>query len=429
MIARTLYEWRILPHGPDPADVETIPEAAATRLAAVAAASSFSGRSGDGVLEHRRNGLRARGVVGVVVADGVTLEILPKIDGAKGVAAIRRRLVQMLAVALDLRVEAGEIAAHDEQKETLLEILIRLFSTRLAEAVRRGMPRRYVAHEEDLSALRGRLDATRQFTTLAARPQQLACRYDALSSDIALNRIMRAAVTRLRRLARAPDNQRRLAELAFAYADITESPAHSLRWNELSIDRTNERWRALVDLARLLLDNRFQTTSGGAAQGFSLLFEMNTLFEEYVARMLRRALEGSGRVVVTQGGRRFCLDRGDGRSLFQTKPDILILRGSVVEQVIDTKWKRASARVDDPKQGVSQGDVYQMMAYSRLYDCPRVTLLYPHHDALGADPLTDSYRFNLPGCEDRLEIATIDVGTGSGLLDRLRALCRVPEPA
>ena len=55
------------------------------------------------------------------------------------------------------------------------------------------MPRRYVGHEDDLSALRGRLDVKRQFTVLAASPQRLACRFDELSTDIALNRIMKAA--------------------------------------------------------------------------------------------------------------------------------------------------------------------------------------------------------------------------------------------
>ncbi len=303
MIARTLYEWKHLPHGPDPTDRQTIPEPVAVRLAAVAAASPLSGRGGEGVLEHRRKGLRARGVVGVVVADGATLEILPKIDGASGDGGVRKRLVHMLAVALDMKVEAGEIASHDEQKETLLEILVRLFTTRLADGVRRGMPRRYIAHEEDLPALRGRLDVTRQFTTLAARPQRLACRYDALSPDIALNRVMKAAVTRLRRIARAGDNQRRLAELAFAYADIADVRPSALRWDAVLIDRTNERWRALLDLARLLLGERFQTTSSGGGQGFSLLFEMNVLFEEYTARMLARALVGTGARVVSQGGR------------------------------------------------------------------------------------------------------------------------------
>lgn len=429
MIARTLLEWDHLPFGPDPANPATIPERLGDRLAAVAKASPLAGPGGEGVLEHRRRGLRARGIVGVVVAGGATLEILPKIDADGGKAGIRRRLVHMLAVALDLPVAAGAMAAHDEQNETLLEILIRLFSTRLLEAVRRGMPRRYVRLEEDLPALRGRLDVARQFTALAASPQRLACRYDALSPDIQLNRIMKAAVTRLAHVARAADNQRRLAELAFVYADIAGVPAAALRFDEVVLDRTDERWRALLDLARLLLGERFQTTSTGAAQGFSLLFEMGALFEAYVARTLARALAGSGRRVVAQGGLRFCLHRDDGGGLFQTRPDILIKRGDSVEQVIDTKWKRIASRIDDAKQGVSQADVYQMMAYGQLYQCPRLTLLYPHHDELGAEPLAVSHRVAVPGGEERLELATIDVAKGSRFAERLRALCAIKEPA
>jgi 5-methylcytosine-specific restriction enzyme subunit McrC len=133
------------------------------------------------------------------------------------------------------------------------------------------------------------------------------------------------------------------------------------------LDRTNQRWRELLSLAKLLLGERFQTTTSGSALGFSLLFEMNTLFEEYVARMLGRALAKDGLVVQRQGGRLYCLKEldGDGRPRFQTIPDILVRRGSETLLVVDTKWKRLSARIDDPKQGIGQADVYQMLAYSR----------------------------------------------------------------
>ena len=121
---------------------------AADRIAAVAATSPLAGRGGGGILEHGRKALRARGVVGVIAAEGCALEILPKIDipgeeGAQATGSIRRRLVHMLAVALDLKIDAGQVTALDWQRETLLEILIRLFSEKLVDAVRQGMPQRY----------------------------------------------------------------------------------------------------------------------------------------------------------------------------------------------------------------------------------------------------------------------------------------------
>ena len=104
MIRRTILEWESIRYGD--AD-DAIPDAHASRIAAVAAASPLAGRGGGGVLEHGRHALRARGVVGVVAAQGCALEILPKIDVPGGndvetTGNIRRRLVHMLAVALYL---------------------------------------------------------------------------------------------------------------------------------------------------------------------------------------------------------------------------------------------------------------------------------------------------------------------------------------
>jgi 5-methylcytosine-specific restriction enzyme subunit McrC len=427
MIRRTILEWETIRYG-DEADA--IPVREADRIAVVAAASPLTGRGGGGVLEHGRKGLRARGVVGVIAAEGCALEILPKIDFPDETEEttngyIRRRLVHMLAVALDLKIDVGQITALDWQRETLLEILIRLFSEKLMDIVRQGMPRRYVQHAEDLPMLRGRLDITRQFTVLAVEPSRLACRYDALTVDIALNQIMKAAITRLSQVARSSDNQRRLRELMFVYGEIADVPRTALRWDQVVLDRTNERWRELLNLAKLLLGDRFQTTSAGGSTGFSLLFEMNTLFEEYIARMLERALAETDLRVARQGGRLFCLESDDQGRLFQTRPDILLKRGDDVVQVIDTKWKRIVARIDDPKQGVAQADVYQLIAYGRVYNCRKLMLLYPHHVAMAVpEGVISSYR--IAASNHGLEIATIDVARAANIGLRLSRLTDPP---
>ncbi len=432
MQSYTVREWDKLAYGDGEGQ---IPEHFADRLAALAQYSPFAGKGGSGVLEHGRRSLRARGVVGILAAGGCSLEILPKIDVGPGEsanhqnAAIRRRLIHMLAVALSLKIDLGSITELTWQRETLLEILIRIFCDKLTEAIRKGMPRRYVTQEDDLCALRGGLDVPRQFTRHATNPSRLACRFDDLSEDIALNRIMKAAVGHLFQTSRSSANQQRLRELAFIYADIAEIPPNALRWKEVTIDRTNRRWQELLGMAHLLLQGRYQTTTGGDGQGTALLFEMNTLFEEYIGRLISRALTGSDLTVSLQGGRLFCLSADvTQRGLFQTKPDILIRRAGTVTHVIDTKWKRISSRIDDPKQGISQGDVYQMMAYAQLYSAPRLTLLYPHHLGLGNEELVHA-RHRITGHETILETASIDVANGKNVLDRLRRLLIVRAAA
>jgi 5-methylcytosine-specific restriction enzyme subunit McrC len=423
MIHRTILEWDTIPYGDAPNE---IPVTLADRIVAVAEASPLAGRGGSGVLDHGRKGLSAKGVVGVIATEGGTLEILPKIDfpgtdRSELSGSIRRRLIHMLAVVLDLQIDTGQVTRLDWQRETLLEILIRLFSQKLVDAVRQGLPRRYVEQTDDLPALRGRLNATRQFTILAAEPSRLACRYDALTWDIALNRIMKAAVSRLARITRSSDNQRRLRELAFAYADVADVAISALRWGDVILDRTNRGWLELLSLARLLLSERFQMTSSGSCDGFSLLFEMNTLFEEYIARVLKRALVGTNFSVVSQGGRLYCLEVDDRRGLFQTRPDLLVKRGNEVVQIIDTKWKRIVSSIDDRKQGVSQNDVYQMMAYGQLYKCDQLTLLYPHRVAAGPGEGVRTIH-QVTGCSRWLTTATIDIARGEMFTERLRAI-------
>ena len=408
MIRRTIHEWERIGYG---TDEKEIPVSHADQLAEAARASAFSGRGGEGVLEHGRKGLRARGVVGVIATHGCQLEILPKIEGAGESAVddatLRHRLIHMLAVARDIRIDVRAITQLGWQRDTILELLIRLFCSKLADAVRQGIPQQYNDEEKDLPTLRGRLDVTRQFSTLAVSPQMLACRFDARSPDIALNQVMRAAIGKLSRLARAPDNQRALRELNFAYADISEVPAAALRWDLIILDRTNTRWRELLSLARLFLGDRHQQTSAGPIDGYALLFEMNILFEEYVGRLLARAFAGTDLRVTAQGGHRDCLFEGEtGR--FRTRADLIVRRGRQIALIIDTKWKRIT-RADDPKRGVNQADVYQMMAYGRLYDCPHVMLLYPHHSGLPPDAILQRYSISMPGAQESLFVATLDV--------------------
>jgi 5-methylcytosine-specific restriction enzyme subunit McrC len=384
----------------------------ADALLAAARASDLGGEEGTRILVHAGSQIATRQVVGLISAGDCQLEILPKIDGVESDAGVRDRLVHMLAEVYDLPVATGAAAALGEQNDTLLERLIRLFADRLIDAARAGLPRRYQLREEDLPALRGRLAIMRQFTALATDPTRLACRYDELSRDIPLNRIMKAVVTRLRALARGAETQRRLGELAFAYDDVASIGRRSLPWSQLHLDRSDRRWRPLIDLARLLLGDRFQTTSAGKEEGTALLFEMHVLFEAYIARVLARELLGTGLRVVAQGGLRFCLTELDGdgqlgKDRFQTRPDILIKRGDVVVAIIDTKWKRLSPRTDDAKQDVSQADVYQMIAYGRLYDCSNLILLYPWHSGIDSDD--EPQRYAVRGSSDTLSIVTVDV--------------------
>lgn len=413
----SVSEWGRVPVLDRP-DEAGFTRAQANALIAAARAHPLGGDEGTGILSDHYRHLTARQMVGVIAAPGCSLEILPKIDPAEGDdietrSTVRQRLVRMLDVALGLNIGDGAAASMARQQESLLDILMRIFADKLLTEARRGLPRMYLAQEQDLPALRGRLNMVRQFTAHAVRPDRLACRFDALSNDIPLLQVMKACVIALRRHARAGATMRKLDELRFVLADISDFGVSALPWRSVRIDRTNRRWETLYGLARLFLKRDWQATHRAfdAGQGITLLFPMNDLFEAYVAALIRKAIRPLDLSVESQGGRLFCLIEEGGRRRFQTKPDLILRRrpkdGGKVVAIIDTKWKRLSPLVEDRKHGVSQSDVYQMMAYGQLYNCRELVLLYPHHAGLGETALALPYRVS--NSADRLNLRSVDV--------------------
>ena len=332
---------------------------------------------------------------------------------------MRGALIHMLSVAHGLRIADGELAALDMQRRDFLELLARLFADRLRAAVRRGLPRRYAEREEDLGMLRGRLDVKRQFTHLAARPDRLACRFDELSEDTPLNRVLKAAVMRLAHIARSAENVRALVELAARFESVGDS-RDPLR-EPVRLDRTNTAFHDLHRLARLFLAGEWQSTASGSALGFALLFPMNELFEEFIGCSLRRAL--APRPVHLQHGGLHALEDEDGTGIFRLVPDVVIdsPTGSVI---VDTKWKHLEH--DDRRLGIEQSDIYQMLAYARAYGVARAILLYPwSKDAGGRDGILRRWKAANSNC--RLDIATVDVGKPRAVDDALRRIYRDSE--
>jgi 5-methylcytosine-specific restriction enzyme subunit McrC len=384
----TCREWQELPTGElTDADLEVLRRAATNE-------ARRAGFAEDAILKRTERGLAAQQMVGMLAAPGIAVEILPKVDGPDG--AVRTALVQMLAVVRNLDVATSDLTAMSTQVHNWLELLIRLFAKRLRTAIRRGFPRRYVRHEEDLAVLRGTLNVKRQFTHLLVRPDLVAARCDELSENTPLNRVCKAAVSRLTGMTRSLENHRRLMELLARLDNVADS-ASPLK-EPVSLDRTNVAFHDVYRLARMFLSNPWQDTRSGSATGFSFLFPMNVLFERFVGKSLQKALE-PGRVRL-QGPSRSALTSETGQHRSWLRPDIVVdARGCPV--ILDTKWK-------NPAGAPSKSDTLQMLVYGQVYRAKRVILVYPWHMGIGDEE--SHRRWTVTGADYRLETATVDVG-------------------
>lgn len=405
----TVREWGHLPIGEG-----GVSEPTARRLSLLSERATRELRVPQPILARTvRPSLQAGQVVGILAVPGASVEILPKIDQPDG--AVRKALVHMLSVAYDLPVADNELTRLAAQDETLLEFLVGVFADRLLTAVRRGLPHRYRLRQDDLPLLRGKLDISRQIARHIARPDLLACRFDELSVDTPLNRVLKTTVVRLRSITRHAANARRLAELSARFEFVAESP-DPLR-EPVALDRMNIAFHRLYAWSRLFLSGKWQSTTTGANAGVALLFPMNDLFETFVGRVMQSVLAPGATRLQHTG--RYALTARD-QSMFALRPDIVVDN----DIVIDTKWKRL--KPDDRVVGVEQSDVYQMLAYAHAYEARRVVMLYPWHPGLPASGICR--RWSIAGTSIAFDIATVDIGQPDSVPRVLQEIIDSREP-
>lgn len=310
-----------------------------------------------------RTGIKANQYVGVFSVAGVNVEILPKIANIadnENHKQQRRRIVEIIAYANDIDAKTDQSFATIDDDNNLLEALINLFAIKVSEYIKRGVVRDYVNISDDISKFRGKLIIQRQFTKFAATPNILACNFDEYSADTNFNRLIYCAMQKLFRLTNSDKNRRLLGENLERFGGVSLIDAKALLKVKIKETRQLKPWKQIEELARLILKNTYQTISSGKSVGFCLLFDMNRIFEQYIAKIAQKINAN----VKTQFSEQYLCE---GRR-FNLKPDLFVEGGETL--IIDTKWKL-------PGNKVANADMYQMFAYTEIYKAEKAILLYP----------------------------------------------------
>jgi len=334
-----------------------------------------------GCLQWRRRAVKFTQFCGVVRIDGLQIEVLPKLYPHQTEVQQRSTLLNMLARAGDL--EGMETISTDlaTSRTTLLDLFIRHFAQLLELQLQQGMLRDYRDIEDDLDQVRGRIDVVRQQRENLFKPQRIACRFSELVADIPVNRVLHSALLLISSLATSPPLQQRLRSLRARFAGVATLARHESGPKASELNRMQRRYASAVDLAHLFLDGQFLAPRSGRRRAFSLLFDMNQLFERYTASLLRPMARRQGLRLVEQGPRRYLGYDETGRGRLLMQPDIALLDPDGLPVVIlDTKWKRIDAQ--EPMAGLSPADIYQMSSYANAYRCRNVGLLYPEQSRL-----------------------------------------------
>ncbi len=346
--------------------------------------------------------LEANRYAGVVQIEGATVEIYPKLDAhllertapdESAAHSVLSSLTWMLEVA-----NFGD--AIDAQTATLgtaplefADIWAWLFARDLREQLQLGLASAYIAHQDDIMAVRGRIQIARQVSQNWNRFDRIACAWDEWTPDTALNRVLKCACRVLSRRVSHPVTRGLIFDCLFLLEEVRDvAPETALHAAARLIHtRATERFRLSFDFARRILQGSGPALGAGGEDTFVFLVNMDKVFEAFA----RAVIEARFNTIVTEQkdlGTLLELRLGGVRQ----KADLHWRDNDGVSWIADAKYKHLAKDsqnaldfFDDETENragrkLSPDDVRQVGVYAELLRrqnkgiaLPQLMILYP----------------------------------------------------
>lgn len=310
--------------------------------------------------------------VGFINIGSLYIEILPKTQ-KNSVRNERKALINMLKETNTIEIKYSELSTFDFEKENLMEIFAYLFSEKLKEQLLKGIYKEYINVNENLSVLKGKLQLKFQINNNVKNNLKANCEYDFFSENSLLNRIFKSGSLYLQRKVKTLKTLENLKIINMILINVDRINVEKYYIDKIVFNRNNARFSESFILLKKLFYANATIGKQGKDNGFSILFEMQDLFEKYVGKVLQ-LVQKNKKIKLQDTSRKLLINTLTDKGIFQLKPDIVM-----DDIIIDTKWKILK---NINRHGILREDLYQMYAYlTRYKEVKRVILIYPLIDA------------------------------------------------
>lgn len=338
--------------------------------------------------EKRQEVLVCQNYVGVICLPcGDQIEILPKIhrksvhgESDKSIRRNRSNLIKMLKATQYLPGKVADNASLDMAIMPLLDVFIQLFLQEVSLLIKRGVARQYKTHESNEPFIKGRILVSQQIRHNLVNKHHHFIAFDELTTNRPENRLIKSALLwSLKRV--TAKTQHLCRELLFHFEEVTSSKAIWQDLNAWQRGRHLSHYEAIRPWIEMIFKDQSPTSVNGSKSMLSILFPMERVFEDYVPLCLKKQFKEY--VINTQTRNKNLVKYGanNEKELFQLRPDLHI---KAPDKLIigDTKWKVIDENLPNKKYGISEGDIYQMLAYNQTYQKDElepavIWLIYP----------------------------------------------------
>ena len=327
----------------------------------------------------KTNEIKSNKYVGVIYFNGNKINLLPKIfyDSDRDystdeVSQIQNHILWWLSYCRKIKFPNYQ-ASLGNSKSDFFEVLIYIFSKYTRELLNSSIYQQYEEVNRELSFIKGRLNTSQYINENLSKGRwhKLNCSYDAFVFDNEFNRIIKYVTTLLFNVTTSTENKKNLREILFILDEVTDERATAEQCSKISFNPMFGEFETVRDYCKLFLSNCVSFDYKNDLKLFAFLLPMEYVFEDFIFGFIDKELESIR--AKSQRSDTYL----DEDKIFNLKPDLWI-KTAKKSLVADTKYKIVYSDAKDPKKGISQNDLYQMLAYAVRFEVDEIILFYPN---------------------------------------------------
>ena len=248
--------------------------------------------------------------------------------------------------------------------------------------------------------IKGRIIFSQQLRRNVLAPTRFFCRFSKYIADYDLNQFFKTCLIEMERMSRDNQNKIEIEYLLPFFDEITHVEPDVALGLGIEFNSVNSRAIDAYTYGRMFLESIHTTMNSGATQVYTMLFNMDQLYELFVYRVA--SIVYGNRITYQKMGNHLVVRNSDGKRFVSLRPDLTFRISEHEQWIIDTKWKM-------PGRFAKESDVYQMNAYSTgIKNIRKVILLYPR--ITKSEHISGAYTLvSAQGDPKPLEIKMIDL--------------------
>jgi len=352
------------------------------------------------------DGVKFKSFVGVLQIGTLTLEILPKADRSHHNSTDVYRqwrdvLLTMLRVCKHINVNAVSEANLKQRQSSLLDLYFKMYLKEIERIIHEGLFKRYKPSTENINVWKGRMRFSQHIQKNIITKDKFYTTHQIYSQDHIVNQILKKALQVISVVSSSHDIISQCHNLLGYFEEVSDIKVTDITFQKINPSRKLRSYQSALKIANIIILNYSPEIKSGGTKLLALLFDMNTLWENFLFRMLKRTDQNDYHISA-QESQEFWKKK-------TVRPDIVLTHKVTNETfIIDAKWKI----IDNNKP--SDADLKQMYVYNLYWDAAKSMLLYPtnHEDV----EYFGSYHKGREG-ENSCKLGFLKVLDGQGKLD------------